>query len=78
MTTLSPPVSDLDLGIDIGVRTGLDLLTREVAKQEALAVLAVGMGADGPDAAARHHYTIAVLGELAGVLGARFRQGMPS
>jgi hypothetical protein len=78
MTSLTRPVSDLDLGIDIGVRTGLDLLTREVAKQESLAVLAAGLGADGPEAAARHHYTIAVLGELAGVLGARFRQGVPS
>jgi hypothetical protein len=77
MTTLTRPISDLDLGIDIGVRTGLDLLTRQLAEQRFKAGLAAGLG-DGPDAAARHHYTIAVLGELAGVLGARFRQGMPS
>jgi hypothetical protein len=73
MSTLSPPVSDLDLGIDIGVRCGLEVLTREVAKQESLAVLAVGLGADGPDAAARHLYVVAVLGELAGELAGRFR-----
>jgi hypothetical protein len=73
VSTLLPPVSDLDLGIDIGVRCGLDLLTREVAKQESLAVLAVGLGADGPEAAARHHYVVAVLGELAGELAGRFR-----
>jgi hypothetical protein len=71
MTTLTRPISDLDLGIDIGVRTGLDLLTRQLAEQRFKAGLAAGLG-DGPDAAA-HEYTIAVLGELAGELAGRFR-----
>jgi hypothetical protein len=70
--------SGFHLGTATGLRLGLEQLTAEIDRQQALAVLAVGMGADGPDAAARHHYTIAVLGELAGVLGGRFRQGMPS
>jgi hypothetical protein len=73
MTSLTHPVSDLDLGIDIGIRCGLEVLTREVAKQEALAVVSAGMGAAGPDDAARHHYVVAVLGELAGELAGRFR-----
>jgi hypothetical protein len=73
MTTLTPPVSDLDLGIDIGVRTGLDLLTREVERQQALAVLAAGAGCDAVENAHRHEYAAGVLGELAGELAGRFR-----
>jgi hypothetical protein len=73
MTTLTSPVSDLDLGIDIGVRMGLEVLTREVAKQESLAVLAAGAGCDAVEVAHRHEYAAGVLGELAGELAGRFR-----
>jgi hypothetical protein len=72
MTTLSPPVSDLDLGIDIGVRMGLDALTAEVDRQQTLAANAAEHGF-GAESAARSRYTAAVLQELAGELAGRFR-----
>jgi hypothetical protein len=71
MTTLTPPVSDLDLGIDIGIRTGLEQLTTEIARQEVLA--REHDLADDPGAAARHHYATVILRTLAAELAGRFR-----
>jgi hypothetical protein len=70
MSLLSPPVSDLDLGIDIGVRMALDALTAEVARQW---LLEVEHARAGSPAAGRHNYAAGVLGELAGELAGRFR-----
>jgi hypothetical protein len=72
MTTLTPPVSDLDLGIDIGVRCGLDQLVAETSRQELLA--REHDLADDPGAAARHHYATVILRTLAEELAERFRQ----
>jgi hypothetical protein len=71
MTSLTRPVSDLDLGIDIGLRLGLEQLTAETARQEVLA--REHDLADDPGAAARHHYATAVLRTLAAELAGRFR-----
>jgi hypothetical protein len=70
MTLLTPPVSDLDLGIDIGIRSGLDLIGRELEAEKA----AVDPDRDVHDPANRDHiYAVGVLRCMQLELAARFR-----
>jgi hypothetical protein len=69
MTSLTRPVSDLDLGIDIGVRCGLDMLGRELAAEEA----AVDLDRDPDGLATAHVYAAGLLRELRVELAGRFQ-----
>jgi hypothetical protein len=71
MTTAADPAADMNLGVDTGVRLGLELLTGEIARQEILA--REHDLADDPGAASRHHYATVILRTLAEELAGRFR-----
>jgi hypothetical protein len=70
MTTIVGPISDLDLGIDIGVRSGLDLIGRELEAEKA----AVDPDRDAHDPGnAPHIYAVGVLRCLQLELAERFK-----